>query len=172
MHAWIFDTLAVGCWIDAAGDLEKRTPIEPIVDRGKSFRKRENHAQGCFEYTMALSSSSFDAFNGKIQSSALDSVRKSVGIPADVSFHRSVDPALATQLDTLSTRVLSLTNRVLALSQLSAGSASNSSGRKGKDKEAQRLHGQDDVVDRFQSLVVDVVDGLFERTVRSFDLWQ
>ncbi len=121
---------------------------------------------------MALSSSSFDAFNGKIQSSALDSVRKSVGIPTDVSFHRSVDSALATQLDTLSTRVLSLTNRVLALSQLSAGSASNSSGRKGKEKEAQRLHGQDDVVDRFQSLVVDVVDGLFERTVRSFDLWQ
>lgn len=141
----------------------------PKVDRGISFRKHEN--QEClkrFEYTMALSSSSFDAFYGKIQTSALDSVRKSVGIPTDVSFHRSVDPVLATQLDMLSTRVLSLTNRVLGLSQLSAGSTSNSSGRKGKDKETQRLHGQDDVVDSFQSLVVDVVDGLFERTVRSF----
>lgn len=119
---------------------------------------------------MALSSSSFDTFYGKIQSSTLDSVRKSVGIPTDVSFHRSVDSELATQLDTLSTRVLSLTNRVFALSQLSAGSVSNSSGRKGKEKEAQQLHGQDDVVDSFQSLVVDVVDGLFERTVCSFDL--
>ncbi|KDQ25524.1 hypothetical protein PLEOSDRAFT_51863 [Pleurotus ostreatus PC15] len=120
---------------------------------------------------MALSSSSFDAWYGKIQTSALDSVRKSVGIPTDVSFHRSVDSVLATQLDTLSTRVLSLTNRVLGLSQLSAGSTSNSSGRKGKDKETQPLHGQDDVVDSFQSLVVDVVDGLFERTDTCLDTY-
>ncbi|KAF9499048.1 hypothetical protein BDN71DRAFT_1487257 [Pleurotus eryngii] len=107
---------------------------------------------------MALSSSSFDAFYGKIQTSALDSVRKSVGIPTDVSFHRSVDSQLATQLDTLSTR-------------LSAGSTLNSSGRKGKDKEAQRLRGQDDMVDSFQSLVVDVVDGLFERTDTCLDTY-
>ncbi|KAJ8523231.1 hypothetical protein ONZ45_g260 [Pleurotus djamor] len=122
---------------------------------------------------MALSQSSYDAFNSKAQQVALDSVRKSAVLPQDLAFHRSVDVNLASQLDAISGRVLGITNRLLALSQASSVASSSKSntvlGRKGKERAIQRLNGQDDVVDSFQSIMVDVVDQLFERTDTCLD---
>lgn len=107
---------------------------------------------------MDLSSTEFDAFNAKLQASALAATRKSAGIPADVAFHRSMDQDLASNLDAFSERVLAMTNRLLNLA-----STVDHTRSKGKAK----LESEDDVVDQFHSLVVDSVDQLLERTVCS-----
>jgi exosome complex exonuclease RRP6 len=116
--------------------------------------------------TSALSSASFSDFNSKVQAAALSATQSAAGLPADISFHRSIDPELAEDLDDFSAHVLSLTNNLLAL--VSTGDSSKSNRRKGKAK----LQNQDDVVDDFHSLIVDSVDQLLERTVRVFSHFQ
>ncbi|KAJ6579470.1 ribonuclease H-like domain-containing protein [Mycena vulgaris] len=105
-----------------------------------------------------LPSSSFPDFNSKVQAAALNATRSAAGLPADIAFHRSIDPELAEDLDAFSSQVLSLTNSILAL--VSTADPSQSDRRKGKAK----LQNQDDVVDDFHSLVVDSMDQLLERT--------
>ncbi|KAJ6465107.1 ribonuclease H-like domain-containing protein [Mycena vitilis] len=106
----------------------------------------------------ALSSASFLEFNSKVQAAALTATRSAAGLPADIPFHRSIDPDLAEDLDAFSARVLSLTNNILSL--VATADPSQSSRRKGKAK----LQSQDDVVDDFHSLIVDSMDQLLERT--------
>jgi hypothetical protein len=101
----------------------------------------------------------------KVQSAALKATRTAAGLPTDIGFHRSIDSGLAHDIDAVSSRVLNLTNRLLQYS-----SSGNSQAAKGKGKA--RLEDQDDVVDNFHSLVVDVMDELFERTVSLVvDFW-
>lgn len=113
------------------------------------------------EFTMDLSSTGFDAYNAKLQASALAATRKSAGIPGDVGFHRSMDQDLASDLDAFSDRVLAMTNQLLNL-------VSTVDYIQGKGKA--KLESEDDVVDQFHSLVVDSMDQLLERTVRSLML--
>ncbi|KAJ7929003.1 hypothetical protein B0H13DRAFT_2652544 [Mycena leptocephala] len=105
-----------------------------------------------------LSSSSFPDFNSKVQAAALNATRSAAGLPADIPFHRSIDPELAEDLDAFSSHVLSLANNILSL--VATADSSQSSRRKGKAK----LQSQDDVVDDFHSLIVDSMDQLLERT--------
>jgi exosome complex exonuclease RRP6 len=104
-----------------------------------------------------LSAASFDEFNSQLQTTALKATRNAALLPSDVRFHRSMDASFARDLDALSQRALVLSNRLLSL----AGVLSGNEDKKGKRK----LEDQDDVVDRFQSLVVDSMDQLLERTV-------
>ena len=71
-----------------------------------------------------------------------------------------MDPELAQDLDYFSARVLSVANNLLAL----VSTADSTQNTKGKGK--LKLESQDDVVDSFQSLVVDTMDQLLERAVR------
>ncbi|KAF5315383.1 hypothetical protein D9619_007468 [Psilocybe cf. subviscida] len=112
------------------------------------------------EFTMDLSSTGFDAYNAKLQASALAATRKSAGIPGDVGFHRSMDQDLASDLDAFSDRVLAMTNRLLNL-------VSTVDYIQGKGKA--KLESEDDVVDQFHSLVVDSMDQLLERTDTCLD---
>lgn len=107
----------------------------------------------------SISSSSFNDYNAQLQGSALKATRAAVSLPADIPFHRSIHPEFAKELDQCSTRVLSVTNKLLSLS--ATVNASTSSRGKGKA----RLEAQDDVVDNFHSLVVDVMDQLLENAV-------
>ncbi|KAJ8080947.1 exosome nuclease subunit [Marasmius tenuissimus] len=102
----------------------------------------------------AVTSASFDDFNTQLQGLALKATRNSVLLPADISYHRSMDPGFSKEIDSFSTRVLSLTNKLLTL----AGTAHPSGKGKG------RLEDEDDVVDNFHSLVVDSMDQMLERT--------
>ncbi|KAI1789123.1 hypothetical protein LXA43DRAFT_1096686 [Ganoderma leucocontextum] len=104
----------------------------------------------------SISSSSFNDYNTQLQGSALKATRAAVSLPADIPFHRSIHPEFAKGLDQCSARVLSLTNKLLSLS--TTVNASTTSRGKGKA----RLEAQDDVVDNFHSLVVDVMDQLLE----------
>ena len=111
-----------------------------------------------------LTSAGFDVCNAKLQATALTTIRKAVGLPSDVAFHRSMDHSFAEDLDTFSERVLLVTNRLLNL----VATVDQSQGMQGKGKG--KLASQDDVVDNFHSLVVDSMDQLLEKTV-SFQRW-
>jgi len=71
-----------------------------------------------------------------------------------------MDPKLSQNLDAFCARILSVTNDLLTL--VSTADSTQSTRGKGKLK----LECQDDVVDSFQSLVVDAMDQLLERAVR------
>ncbi|CAA7266028.1 unnamed protein product [Cyclocybe aegerita] len=104
-----------------------------------------------------VNSASFDAYHGRLQTAALTATRKAATLPADIAFHRSMDQSLAQDLDALSERVLSITNRLLGLV-----STVDQTQNKGKGKA--KLEGEDDVVDNFHSAVVDTIDQLLEKT--------
>ncbi|KAK2465781.1 hypothetical protein APHAL10511_002325 [Amanita phalloides] len=105
-----------------------------------------------------ISSTVFDEYSQKLQQAALKATRIAVQIPSDVSFHRTMDTNLSKDLDDFSTRLLSLTNRLLSLASTVDSTASS------RDKGKARLQSQDHVVDHFQSVVVDCMDQLMERT--------
>lgn len=110
---------------------------------------------------MASSSSletvEYDKFNSRIQAAALKSTRNAAQLPSDIAFHRSMDTNFARDLDALSERALELTNKLLNVTY----TLSNSGDAKGK----RRMRDQDDVVDKFQSVVVESMDQLLERSV-------
>ena len=108
-----------------------------------------------------ISSSNFDDFNTGLQAAALESTKQALGLPQDLGFYRSMDPDFSKELDVFSARVLSVTNSLLNLA-FPSDSLKDSRGR-GKVK----LEDEDDVMDSFQLLVVDTMDQLLERAVRS-----
>lgn len=108
-----------------------------------------------------LTSSNFDDFNGNLQSAALKATRHALSLPADLAFHRSMDAELSEDLEAFSSRVLSVANNLLRL--VSTADTRQHQQEKGKLS----LEGQDDVVDSFKSLVVDVMEPLLERAVSS-----
>lgn len=109
--------------------------------------------------TSALTSESFNAFNNQLQANALKATRNAVALPTDIPFHRSMDSSFSQDLDAFSSRVLSLANNLLSL--VAMADTTQSARAKGKAK----LEDQDDVIDKFHSLVVDSMDQLLERTV-------
>ncbi|KXN88537.1 Exosome complex exonuclease rrp6 [Leucoagaricus sp. SymC.cos] len=119
-----------------------------------------------------LSSSSFNDYHSKLQTTALKATRTAAALPSDINFYRSLDNAVAQNIDNISSRALALTNRLLEFS-VSVGGISGGEEKvrgKGKGKGKTRLlEDKDDVVDDFHSLVVDVMDQLFERTDSCLD---
>ena len=99
----------------------------------------------------------FETYNNELQSKALNATRLAASLPSDIAFNRSTDTEFARSLDACSEKVLHVTNRLLSF----ASATGSSSKSKGKAK----LKSQDDIVDHFQSLVVDVLDTLLERAV-------
>ncbi|KAF9015830.1 hypothetical protein BDZ89DRAFT_1094618 [Hymenopellis radicata] len=101
----------------------------------------------------------FEHINAHLPGAALKATRNAALLPADISFHKTMDQDFAQDLDEFSSKVLSITNRLLELS-----STIDSAG-KGKAK----LESQDDVLDSFESCVVDRIDLLLERVDTSLD---
>ena len=106
-----------------------------------------------------INSSTFDACNTELQGLALEATKIAAGLPSDIAFHRSVDNDYAKNVDICSEKALSLTNRLLAWSS----NESSSRSRQGKGKA--KLDSEDDVIDKFGGIVLDVLDQLFERAV-------
>lgn len=121
------------------------------------------------ESSTSVSTVTFDDLNKRLQASALTTTRKSAVLPGDISFHRSIDQDMAKELNILSSRVLSITNKLLDLV------ATIDVSKSGKGKEKEKLVNQDDVVDNFHAIVVDSMDQLLENTVsctlRTCKLW-
>jgi exosome complex exonuclease RRP6 len=98
-----------------------------------------------------------------------EAVKAATELPQDIPFHRTLDRNFRTELDATSARVLRLTNRLLKLAETLdiksrpvSGKASHSEG-----SESVALVDEDDVVDKFHSIIVDVFDPLLEHVVRS-----
>jgi exosome complex exonuclease RRP6 len=108
--------------------------------------------------TSATMESNFENYNLKLQTSILNPTKYAFALPTDIQFHKSIDRDFAEEIEACSTKVLSITNRLLTLA---SSSTTNPSG-KGK---ARLIVDQEGVVDDFESIVVDIMDQLLERVV-------
>jgi len=102
--------------------------------------------------------SKFEDYNLKLQTSILNPTKHAFALPTDIQFHKSIDRDFAEEVEACSTKVLSITNKLLTM----ATSPTTNIGGKGK---ARLIADQDDVVDDFDSVVVDIMDQLLERVV-------
>lgn len=104
----------------------------------------------------------FEELNTNIPRAALKATRNAALLPPDIAFHKSMDPAFAKDLDAFSSKVLVLTNQLLGLA------ATIDSSGKGKGK----VRSEDDILDSFETLIVDRMDQLLERVDVSLDEYQ
>jgi exosome complex exonuclease RRP6 len=104
----------------------------------------------------SLSPETFEAYNVQLQTAILNPTKHAFSLPTDLAFHRSIDRDLAKELDLCSSKVMAITNNLLAFTA--------TGNMKGKGK-ARLLETQEDVVDNFHSMVVDDMEQLLERTV-------
>ena len=102
--------------------------------------------------------SNFEDYNLKLQTSILNPTKHAFALPTDIQFHKSIDHDFAEEIEACSTKVLSITNKLLTL----ATSSTTTTGGKGKTR---LFVDQNDVVDDFDSVVVDIMDQLLERVV-------
>jgi exosome complex exonuclease RRP6 len=119
-------------------------------------------------------STSFDAYQPKLQSTVLNTAKVANGLPpaADMGFQRTIDRKFAKDIDSSSVKVLNLANRLLSLVQGGDSRSNDPNGKtkangrsseKGKQKAL--LTDEDDVLDGYHTLVVDIVDQLLESAV-------
>jgi exosome complex exonuclease RRP6 len=95
-------------------------------------------------------------------------VKTAAELPRDIPFHRTLDRKFRTELDATSARLLRLTNRLLKLAETLDIKSRPVSGKPshGEDGDKVALADEEDVVDKFHSVVVDVFDPLLEHVVR------
>lgn len=105
------------------------------------------------------SSTSFDAYQAKLQSAALTATKRAFALPQDIQFHRTLDKSFGTELDVVSARVFALTDKLLRYTSKTTAS-------KGKGRAI--LKTEDDLLDGYHLSVVDTVDHLYETAVRLF----
>ncbi|KAL5501535.1 RRP6 [Sanghuangporus vaninii] len=116
---------------------------------------------GSSKYAQITGSAS-DEYIADVQNSILKAMRLAVALPADINFNRAIDNDFAREIDSCSTTTLELANRLL-------GHSTSSYATNSRARCKSKLEGQEDVVDSFGSLVVDVLDQLFERVDMKVD---
>lgn len=98
----------------------------------------------------------FTAYSDALQAAALTTTRlAATSLPTDLSFHRSIDPALARDIDEFSDRVLSLASKLVHIAT-------------GKTN---KIHEEEDVVDEFVRNIVDPMEGMLESTDIALDVF-
>jgi len=110
---------------------------------------------------------SLDEYVTRLKTETDKSAKAAGELPQDIPFHRTLDRKFRAELDATSARVLRLTDRLLRLAETLDIQSRSVPGRNrdGSDKVA--LVDEEDVMDRFHSVVVDVFDPLLEHVVRS-----
>ncbi|KAF9236464.1 ribonuclease H-like domain-containing protein [Melanogaster broomeanus] len=102
------------------------------------------------------STNTFTAYSDALQAAALNTTRlAATSLPSDLPFHRSIDPALARDVDAFSTRILGLTGRLVVLAT-------------GK---TDRIEEEEDIVDGFVRNIVDSMEGMLESTDSALDVF-
>lgn len=103
-----------------------------------------------------INTDTFIAYSDTLQAAALATTRlAATSLPADLSFHRSIDPALAHDVDAFSDRVLALANKLL---YVASGKAS-------------KITEEEDVLDEFVRNIVDPMEGMLESTDGALDVF-
>ncbi|KAG8953361.1 exosome nuclease subunit, partial [Tulasnella sp. 419] len=114
---------------------------------------------------------SFTEYDARLQRTILDCAKTTSALPGktDLNFQRTLNRKFSKDLDVCSSRILGFTNQLLELAQglgsTSGPAALSGSAKKGKGK----LKDEEDVVDGYHSLVVDVVDVLLEQVDTCLD---
>ncbi|GJJ15757.1 hypothetical protein Clacol_010035 [Clathrus columnatus] len=107
-------------------------------------------------------------YQATLQSSIDAVIKASSSLPDDISFHRSLDRQFGKRLDSSSDRILSLTSRLLDF--IDVGNVNRQTNRNTNDpKGKRRLDSEEDVIDNFHSIVVDVLDQLLEQADIALD---
>ena len=148
-------SLEIPASIPADDRLEDRKVSDTIMLRFESDRNSCRSSSSTLTSTME---SNFEDYNLKLQTSILNPTKHAFALPTDIQFHKSIDRDLAEEIEACSTKVLSITNKLLTL-------ATSSTMNLGGDGRARLVINQDDVVDGFESVVVDIMDQLLERAV-------
>lgn len=103
-----------------------------------------------------IDTDAFTAYSDALQAAALTTTRlAATSLPADLSFHRSIDPALAHDVDAFSDRVLTLANKLVHVAS-------------GKTC---RIRDEEDVLDEFVRNIVDPMEGMLESTDGALDVF-
>lgn len=110
---------------------------------------------------MPSTSTAFDEYQPRLQKAALASTRLSNVLPGpeDMAFQRTLDRKFSKDIEIVSKRVFSMTNKLLMF-------ARGPSNGKGKSKDI--LLDEEDLLGGFHTNVVDIMDQLFEAAVRNF----
>lgn len=99
---------------------------------------------------------SFTAFSDALQAAALSTTcLAATSLPADLAFHRSVDPVLARDIDVFSNRVLALASKLVHVAS----------------SKATRIREEEDLVDEFVRSIVDPMEGMLESTDGALDVF-
>src|SRR5260221_689639 len=106
----------------------------------------------CKDVWYSSNHATFDEYQTSLQGTALRATKQAFVLPVDMDYQRTINKRFALDMDTLSTRILSLTDKLL---KFSAGNG------KGKS----RIKEDEDLTERYNSSVLDVVDHLFEIAV-------
>lgn len=99
-----------------------------------------------------LSSASFDSYQSKLQLAALTAAKRAFILPQDLQFHRTLDKSFSAEIDGVSARVFSLTDKLLRHVQ----------GLSTKGKNKAILRTEDDLVEGYHTFVIDTIDQLYE----------
>lgn len=109
------------------------------------------------------SSDDMDTLLETLQSQALECFVAADDLPLDIAFHRSLDRQFRKDIKKTSARLLKFANRLLAYAEThSTTSATNGAQRNGKERE---LQDEEDIADKYHSIIVDAMDSLLERAV-------
>jgi exosome complex exonuclease RRP6 len=95
-----------------------------------------------------------------LQSQALECFIAADGLPQDIAFHRSLDRQFRKDIEKTSARLLQFANRLIAYSR----THSSTSAAKGNGKEL-ALQDEEDITDKYHSIIVDAMDSLLEHVV-------
>jgi exosome complex exonuclease RRP6 len=107
-----------------------------------------------------LNSTSFDSYQAKLQLAALTATKQAFILPQDIQFHRTLDKSFGAEIDAVSARVFSLTDKLLRHAQGSSA--------KGKNKAILRT--EDDLVEGYHLSIIDTIDQLYENAVSPREL--
>ncbi|KAI9462261.1 ribonuclease H-like domain-containing protein [Boletus coccyginus] len=108
------------------------------------------------EIILNIDTDTFTTYSGALQAAALTTTRlAATSLPADLSFHRSIDPTLARDVDAFSDRVLALANKLV---HVASGKTS-------------RMREEEDIVDEFVRNIVDPMEGVLEGTDGALDVF-
>lgn len=108
------------------------------------------------EVPLNIDTNTFATYSDALQAAALTTTRlAATSLPADLSFHRSIDLALARDVDAFSDRVLSLASKLVCIAS-------------GKTS---RIREEEDVVDEFMRNIVDPMEGMLESTDGALDVF-
>lgn len=124
---------------------------------------KQRHILGPGPMAGSPSSNDMDTLIETLQSQALECFVAADDLPLDIAFHRSLDRRFRKEIEKTSARLLKFANRLISYAEAhSTISATIGTQRNGKERE---LQAEEDIADKYHSMIVDAMDSLLERAV-------